>query len=352
MRAAVFKSPDRKLAIEQVEDPAPGPDELVLKVKACGICGSDLHMTEVCDTSGGMKPLPPGAVLGHEFCGEVVAVGKEARGAWREGERVTALPYIACGRCAACLTGHGHRCAQVRTAGMGSLKGGYAEYVVVGRHETLRLGAGVSWQDGALVEPLAVGLHAAEAARLRPGETVLIVGGGPVGLAVAIWCRHFGARHVVVSDLSPARVALAARCGATAAIDASRDDVVAAFKRIAGGRPDVVFDCVGVPGSQQLAMDYAPMNGRIVVAGVCMQPDRIIPVKAVTKELQVNYVYCYRKQDFALTIELLDRGVIDASAMVTDRVGFDRFPDAFDNLRRDKLQCKVLLEPEFALAAG
>lgn len=346
MRAAVFKAVDRKLQVETVDDPVPGPEELVIRVKACGICGSDLHMTEVCDTTGGMKPLPAGAVLGHEFCGEIVEVGRDAGPQWRVGQHVTALPYIGCGRCAACLSGQGHRCAQARFTGMGAnLSGGYAEYARIGIHETLALPDGVSWQAGAQVEPLAVGLHAVEAAHLKPGDAVLVVGAGPVGLAVALWCAHFGMRRVVVSDLAPARLALAERCGATDIVDAGRENVVERFKRVAGLRPDVVFDCVGVPGSQQLAMDYAPANGRIVVVGVCMQPDRIVPVKAITKELQVNYVYMYRKQDFALTIELLDRGRIDASAMITDRVGFDRFPDAFDGLRRDKTQCKVLLEP-------
>ncbi len=345
MRAAVFKAPGEKLAIETVPDPRPGPDDMILKVMACGICGSDLHMSEICDAAGGMKPLPSGAVMGHEFCGEIVELGASAKGKWKVGQRVTAQPFIGCGACLACLEGRGYRCASVQYLGMGSWTGGYAEYVRVGGGETLALPDGVSWEAGAMVEPLAVGLHAVEAANLRPGDAVLIVGSGPVGLSVALWCRQFGARHVVISDLAPERLALAARCGATDGIDARKENVVERFKRIAGVRPDVVFDCVGVPGSQQLAMDYAPSNGRIVVAGVCMQPDRIVPVKAITKELTVSYVYMYGRKDFALAIEMLDSGRIDASAMLTDEVGFDRFPAAFDALRTDKRQCKVMLRP-------
>ena len=348
MRAAVFTAPGRKLAIAEVADPRPGPDEMVLRVRACGICGSDLHMSEVHDASGGMKPLPAGAVMGHEFCGEIVELGGNARGKWRVGQRATALPLIGCGACAACLTGIAHRCAQVQYAGMGGMTGAYADYVRVASQETLALPDGVSWEAGAMVEPLAVGLHAVEAARLQPGDAVLVVGAGPVGLAVALWCRQFGARHAIVSDLAPERLALAARCGATDAIDAGRENVVERFKRSAGSRPDVVFDCVGVPGSQQLAMDYAPTNGRIVVAGVCMQPDRILPVKAVTKELTVSYVYMYGRKDFALAIEMIDRGRIDPAAMLTGQVGFAGFPDAFDRLRTDKAQCKVLLRPDLA----
>jgi 2-desacetyl-2-hydroxyethyl bacteriochlorophyllide A dehydrogenase len=345
MRAAVFQAPGRKLTIATVADPKPGPDDLILQVKACGICGSDLHMSEVCDTAGGMKPLPAGAVMGHEFCGEIAELGSNAKGKWKIGQRVTALPFFGCGVCVACLSGQGHRCASVNYVGMGSITGGYAEYVRVGGLETLALPDGVSWEAGAMVEPLAVGLHAVEAAHLKPGDAVLIVGAGPVGLSVALWCRQFGVRHVIVSDLAPERLALAARCGATDGIDARNENVVERFKRVTGVRPDVVFDCVGVPGSQQLAMDYAPANGRIVVVGVCMQPDRIVPVKAITKELTVAYVYMYGRKDFALAIDLLDRGRLDASAMVTGRVGFDGFSAAFDSLRSDKSQCKVLLLP-------
>ncbi len=345
MRAAVFQRVGQPLTVRTVPDPEPGPSELVLAVRDCGICGSDLHATEVTDTSGGMPLLPAGTIMGHEFSGEVVAVGSAVAGRFKLGDRVTSLPYIACGVCAACLTGQGHRCSAAVPGGFGKLAGAYAEYVRVGVHETLPLPPEVDWRTGALVEPLAVGLHAVGAARLRPGEAVLVVGAGPIGLAVTLWCRFFGAGHVIVSDLSSERAEQSPRMGATGLIHAGREDVVAAFKRQAGRRPDVVFDCVGLPGSQQLAMDYAPANGRIVVAGVCMQPDRIFPVKAITKELEVRYVYAYGKPDFAFTIEMLARSRLDAAAMLSDTVGFDRFPAAFEALRTDKRKIKVMLEP-------
>ena len=345
MRAAVFRGVGKPLAIEVVSDPEPGPAELILAVRDCGICGSDLHATEVTDGSGGMRPLSPGTIMGHEFSGEVVAVGAAVAGRFKTGDRVTALPYIACGSCAACLTGQGHRCPAVVSGGFGKIPGAYAEYVRAGVHETLLLPPEVDWRAGALVEPLAVGLHTVDRAGLRPGEAVLVVGAGPIGLATSLWCRFFGTGHVIVSDLSRERADRAARLGATGVIHAGSEDVTAAFKRECGRRPDVVFDCVGVPGSQQLAMDYAPTNGRVVVAGVCMHPDRILPVKAVTKELDVRYVFAYGKRDFEITIDMLARGRIDASAMLGETVGFDAFPAAFESLRTDKSRVKVMLEP-------
>lgn len=345
MRAVVFQRAEAALVIEQVSDPQAGADDLVIAVKYCGICGSDLHMADVHSFASGMPPLPAGAVMGHEFSGEVLEVGRTAARRWKVGERVTALPYIGCGSCQPCLSGRGYRCATVRYAGLGDLPGAYAEYMRIGAHEALRLPDGVDWQHGALVEPLAVGLHAVNAARIALGERVLILGAGPIGLAAALWSRQAGARHVVVCDKVPARLALAARMGATATIDAGVEDVVGAIKRAAGGRPDVVLECIGIPGAQQLAMDYAPAGGRIVIVGVCMAPDTIRPVKAISKELQINYVFMYHKRDFEITIDLLDRGLIDPSPLLTRTVSFAEFPSAFAALKTDKTACKVLFEP-------
>jgi (R,R)-butanediol dehydrogenase/meso-butanediol dehydrogenase/diacetyl reductase len=344
MRAAVFHRPGAPLTIEQVPDPRVSQGDLVIAVRRCGICGSDLHMADMHGPDTGMAPLPPGTVMGHEFAGEVMEVGRDA-GDFKVGDRVTAMPYIACGQCAACLTGYGYRCARACYSALGQAHGAYAEYMRLGAAETLRLPDGVDDARGAFVEPFAVGLHGINAARLAPGDRVLIMGGGPVGLACTAWARHFGARDVIVSDFSVERRAMAEKLGATATVDPGSESVPAACKRYAGQRPDVVIECVGVPGTQQLAMDYAPMGGRIVVLGVCMAPDRIHPVKAVTKELQINYAYMYSRREFELTVDALDRGRIDPTPMLTRTVGFAAFADAFEGLKTDKTACKVMLDP-------
>ncbi|WP_416897182.1 MAG: alcohol dehydrogenase catalytic domain-containing protein [Minwuia sp.] len=348
MRAAIFRKPGQRLELGSIDDPTPGPGELVLKVEACGICGSDLHISDNHDGSGGMPPLKPDSVMGHEFCGEIVAIGSGVDNGLKEGMRVASLPTIGCGRCAPCLTGDVKRCRDARGIGLGDVPGGYAQYVRVGAAESLRLPEHFGKGDGALIEPLAVGLRAAVRARLQPGEHALIAGAGPVGLATAIWCRHFGARHVVVSDLNANRAETAARFGATEAIDASKENVIERYKQVAGARPDIVFDCVGVPGSMQLAIDYAGFDSRVVIVGVCMHEDRIMPVKPVTKELDLIFAYCYLRQEFGLCIDMLDQGRIEASGLITDRVGFDGFADAFEALKTPNTQVKVLLEPDRA----
>ena len=344
MKAAVFKAIGTPLVIEDVPDPEPGPTDLILKVKACGICGTDLHWSE--NTHPGWRVLHPSAVMGHEFAGEVVEAGRELRGQWQAGDRVCAQPFIGCGRCAACLAGRGFRCEEVTARASLGLTGAYAEFTRIGASETLRLPEAVTFRDGALVEPLAVGLNAVNKARLEAGDTVLIIGAGPVGMSVALWCRFFGARHVIVSDLVRTRAERAAKFGATSVIDASREDVASRVEQISGGAPQVVFDCVGVPGTLQLAIDYAPNDSRVVVVGLCMAADTFSPAVAITKALEITFTFVYRKRDFEIVLDLLGNQRIDVSGMVTDGVGFDAFPSVFEELKKPSNQIKVMLEPD------
>jgi len=339
MQAAVFHGIGKALTIEERPDPKPGPGELVLQVKSCGICGSDLHAATL------PPGLPAGTVMGHEFSGEVVEVGSDLKALWKPGDRACALPCIGCGKCRACLDGDIILCPTLRTTGLGQIPGAYSQYVLTGAAESLRLPAGVSFREGALVEPLAVGLHAVNMARLAPGERVMVIGAGPIGLAVTAWARFFGARAVVVNEKAPGRIALAQRFGATAVADVSKEDPVTVFQREAGGPPDVIFECVGIPGLLQQCIGMARARGRVVVVGVCMQPDMIFPVMAVIKEVEVRFVVAYHRRDFELAIEMLDTGRIQARDMVTDVVGLDAFPSAFEALKMPTHQCKVILEP-------
>lgn len=339
MKAAVLREARKPLQIEEVPDPTPGPAELVVKVESCGVCGSDLHVSDL------PGALPAGTVMGHEFSGVVVEVGSEAAARFRVGERVCALPFIGCGRCAACLSGDASQCPALQTTGLGQVPGAYAEYVRVGQHEALRLPEEVGHRQGAMVEPLAVGLHAVEKAQLAPGARVLVIGGGPIGLTVALWSRFFGARAVVMSEKAAGRRELAGRFGATDALDPNREEIGPAFAKAAGGPPDVIFECVGVKGLLQQCMILAPNRGRVVVVGVCVEPDTILPAIGVVKELDLRFVVAYHKRDFELTLSLLAQGRISSDAMVSDVVRLAQLPAAFEALKHPTTQCKVMLEP-------
>ncbi|MCE2391404.1 MAG: alcohol dehydrogenase catalytic domain-containing protein [Proteobacteria bacterium] len=334
----MFRGPGEPLSIERVPDPSPEPGDLVLRVQGCGICGSDLHMSE--------QRMPPGMVMGHEYAGEVVEVGPEAAaGGWRTGERVCALPLAGCGRCVHCHAGNVHFCQAARSFGLGQAAGGYAEYVLAGAAESFRLPEALDGVQGALVEPLAVGLHIVGAARLRAGDNVLVIGAGPVGVAATLWARHFGAREIGVSDPVAGRRELAGRQGATFEIDPGSQEVLPAFEARAGGPPSVILECVGVPGMIQAAFDAAPPQGRVVIAGVCIERDSILPLGAVAKELSVRFAAYYNKTDFAYALDMLASGRVDPSGLITDVIGLAELPAAFESLRRPTSQCKVVVDP-------
>jgi 2-desacetyl-2-hydroxyethyl bacteriochlorophyllide A dehydrogenase len=342
VRAAVFREMSKPLVIETLSDPEPGPTDIILKVKNCGICGSDLHMTE----STSIMPLAPGSVMGHEFAGEVVSVGKAVAHLWKSGDRVAGFPFICCGDHTPCLNfaaGKPGICGKGIAVGLGQSHGAYAEYVKIGAASGFKLPDSVSFREGAMVEPLAVGLHAVDMAKMPRGATVLVVGAGPVGLATILWAKFLGARHVIVSEKAEVRKAMAARFGATDAIDPAMP-LTSQVEAIAGQGPDVIFECVGAPGLINQTMMEAPRGARIVIAGVCQQPDTFMPLMGIMKELELQFVLGYRRADFDYVIAMIASDRVDVAPMITDVIDLDALPAAFEALRKPSHQCKVMLE--------
>jgi 2-desacetyl-2-hydroxyethyl bacteriochlorophyllide A dehydrogenase len=335
MKAAVFKEVGKPMVIEDVADPTPGDDQLVIKVGYCGICGTDLHSTRE-----GAATVACGSILGHEFVGEVVEVGKSLKNQWGKDDRVCSLPFLSCGKCVQCVTGRPFECAELKCTGL-DVPGGFAEYVTTGALETIKLPDQLEMEKAAVIEPLAVGLHAVRIAGMQAGQRVLITGGGPVGLAVALWARFMGARDVVVSEFAEKRKELATQLGATAVIDPSQD-LAEQYTTATGGLPDMIFECVGAPGLIQQAVEMAPRHCKIVGVGVCEQPDTFMPFLALVKELQMQFAIAYTRDDFETVIAMLAQGRIDASAMVTDIIDLEDMPAAFEALRTPSSQCKLL----------
>ena len=340
MKAAVFKEVGTPLVVENVPDPEPDPRGLVMKVAYCGVCGTDLHATRE-----GLTTACCGQILGHEYVGEIAEVGAQAEGDWQIGDKVCALPFIACGHCLPCAAGRFFECQDKKVAGVDA-PGGYAEFVATGAQETIRLPDGLDLESAALVEPLAVGIHAVRVANLKAGSRVMIIGAGPIGLTVALWARFFGAREVVVSELAASRADLAVKMGATRVIrpdpSGGAEQLLQQFIDVAGGPPEVIFECVGAPGLLQQCIEMAPQRGQIVPVGVCEQPDNIMPFFGLIKELQIQFAIAYTRDDFDTCLAMLAENRIDVSAMVTAIVGLDELPEAFEALRTPSHQCKVL----------
>ena len=335
MRCVVVTGP-RSLGVETIPDPTPGPGELVLRVGACGICGSDLHAHQ-------LGLVPRGSVMGHEFAGEVM----ESAHGWKAGDRACALPALSCGHCERCLSGLGVFCTHgMKGIGLGQAPGAYAQYVSVSAHHVVRLPAGVNARHGALVEPLAVGLHAVNVAALRSAENVLVLGAGPIGLASLVWARHFGARSVIVCEKSPGRRAMAAALGASAVVDpADGSSLLGALQQLAPLGVDVVFEAVGLPGLISSALQAVKFRGRVVVVGVCMQQDSFMPFAGIAKEASLHFVLAYEKRDFEYTVDMLEQGRIAPAPMITDVVPLEGVAAAFDALEHPTTQSKVMVVP-------
>jgi (R,R)-butanediol dehydrogenase/meso-butanediol dehydrogenase/diacetyl reductase len=332
MLAAVLKEAGR-LAVEEVPTPEPEAGELLVRVRDCGICGSDLHAAAM---------LPPGTVMGHEFSGEVAALGSGVRD-WSVGERVVSLPFMTCGRCASCRAGDGIHCLEIRSIGLGQLPGAYAEYVRVQPANCLRLPDALDFRTGALVEPLAVALRGVRMAPVGSGTACLVLGAGPIGLTTLLWCKSLGAT-VVVSDPSEGRAALASRLGAAASVRPTHENPVSRVQAVAGREPEVVFECVGVRGTLGEAIGFAALHGTVVVLGVCMGADEIYPGIGVMKELTVRFALGYSQSEFAEALDALRHERLAVAPLVTDVVGIEDAPRAFEALGRPASQGKVLIE--------
>ena len=338
MRAAIFDGAGIPLRIDRVEDPAPAADEVVLRVAACGICGSDLHITE--------DPAPfgigPGFVLGHEFAGEVVALGAEVTDL-ALGDRVAVVPMRGCGHCETCRRGDPARCAQMVLIG-----GGYAEYVRVAARQCHRLPDEVALEDGALAEPVSVALHCVVRSGMKPGDRVAILGAGPIGLLVAFWARRLGAARVVVADLHSHQQERALALGATG-FALSGPGLSENLADLCGGAPDIVFECVGKRGLIAAAVDAVRLQGRVVGVGLCVGGDQWDPFVALSKEIDLVFsVFFHQRNEFGVALDALRGGPFAPQALVTERIDLSPVPQIFESLRRRTTQCKVLITPEFA----
>ena len=327
MRAAVIGA-DGAFHVETLDDPTPGPGELVLRVTGCGICGSDLKARPA---------MPAGTVMGHELSGEVVAIGSGVTGAWREGTPAAVLPVFSCGACDWCRAGDVAHCTQAALMGLGGCPGGFAELVRARADLAFALPSDLPSAWGPLVEPFAGGQHAARVAEIERGDDVLVIGAGPVGLTTAWWARDLGAATVTVSDPVATRRDAAAGFGATATVDPSTDSV--------GGPYDVVIECVGKPGILDTCAAAARTKGRIVVAGVCAEPDPFLPLVALLKELTVRFSVYYRPDEFRAAVDAFATGRVDPTPLVTRTVGFGELDLAFDSLVTSPTDLKILVDP-------
>ena len=333
MRAAVVR--DRRLIAAEVPLPEPGPGEVLVRTLACGICGSDLHALKHMDRFAAAYVRADGTpivdfgrdvVMGHEFCAEIVEHGPGTTRGLKTGTRVCSVPVL--------LRPPGRQ-----TIGYSNEHpGGYAEFMRLNESLLLEVPNGLSTAVAALTEPMAVGLHAVNKAQPAAGDRALVVGCGPVGLAVIAALRLRGVQPITAVDFSPRRRELALAMGADRVIDPSPS--IDEWRTAS-----LVFECVGVPGVIDQIMGSVTRGTRIVIVGVCMEPDTILPLRGISKELLLQFVLGYDEAEFAATLRALAEGALPTHGLVTGTVGLDGVAGAFEELASPARHVKILVEP-------
>ncbi|MFZ2178955.1 MAG: zinc-binding dehydrogenase [Rhodococcus sp. (in: high G+C Gram-positive bacteria)] len=370
-----------ELSVREVNTPEPGPGQILIKVLRTGICGSDLHATKDASElnalmleSGYTTAILPDqeVILGHEFLGEVVSYGPKTRGRWAAGTTVTALPILHT-EVGMHLTGFDIHAA-----------GGYAEYTLVEEALTFPVPDGVSLDKAAFTEPLTVARHAVRRSGISKKRPAVVIGCGPIGLAMILMLKAAGVTTVIASDLSPGRRNLATQCGADAVVDpkvqspwdtltlkdpvnstpellAFALEMTKAVRRIPlasvekiffgadrlGQSPSgpVVFECAGVPGIIDHIIANAPLRSLVTVVGMCTEVDKFRPAVALSKEIDLRFVFGYDPAEFSQTLGMIASGKVDPSPLHTATVGLDGVAQAFNDLGDPERHAKILIDP-------
>ncbi len=369
------------LAVADLPEPQPGPGQVVLNVLRAGICGSDLHARHHADEQAdvlaeagydGFGRASQRVVFGHEFSGEVAAYGPGCRKKLATGSLVVAFPLVRAGQ-------------EIHAIGLSAAApGAYAEQVVVEESLMLAVPNGLNADLAALTEPLAIGWHAVQRSEIAKKDVAVVIGCGPVGLAVICMLKARGVRTVVASDLSAARRALATSCGADVVVDPREQSPFAGSEArghltsipvkaklgldtmdkltrlpvpwhhvwraadavgVTAPKRPVIFECVGVPGILDGIITGAPLSSRVVVAGVCMTPDTIRPVMAINKEIDLRFVVGSTPLEFRDTLHMIADGKVNPAPIITGAVGLTGVDNAFTALADPDVHAKILIDP-------
>lgn len=380
MKAVVCQNTE--LSVADLPDPVPGKGQVLVRVERCGICGSDLHFRHHGDHmkdllakvgAGGIVPSSQQPfVFGHEVCCEVLDFGPGCERKIKVGTRVVAQPMVRVGD-------------EIHIAGLSPVAtGGYAERMVLEETALVLVPNGLSSGMAALTEPMAVAWHAVRRSEIARKDVAIVIGCGPVGLAVICILKARGVATVVASDFAPGRRALAQRCGADIVIDPREGSPFAErpneefvrdlpmllelslgtreklgklpvpwhvawrlAERLGAAAPKrpVIFECVGVPGIVQQIIDGAPLMSRVVVAGVCMQIDRFEPALAIHKEIDLRFVFAHSPLEYRDTLHMIADGKVNCGPMITGVVGLNGVANAFDALKDPERHAKIMIDP-------
>lgn len=328
MRVAVFHGAGKPITIEEVADDPLEPEDVRIEVGHCGICGSDVSMT-----SGSAFDYAAGMRLGHETAGTVIEVGRAVT-RFRVGDRVAVIPRGFCGQCLPCREGRVLFC-ESGPAHMG----GFGERMVVRESAAFAFPATVTMAEGALVEPIACGRKAMRMARLERRASVLVLGGGSMGMAAVFWARQMGAGRIVAATRTSARHETLCAIGADSAV------TVDALDAVLPDPPDIVVEAIGRPGALPEAIARARAGGAVVSLGMCPAADPVVPAALAFRDVSLHFPVSYAPEDFVATIRAFDAARIRPGVMVDRVLPLDALPRVIADMRSTHAQGKVQIAP-------
>ncbi|NNN20919.1 MAG: zinc-binding dehydrogenase [Acidimicrobiales bacterium] len=345
MRAAVLRN--SKLLVDDFEDLHPTSSQILVKPLACGICGSDLHFVnhgqELLDQGKLLEASLSGpsqmdltldndVFMGHEFACEVIEQGPDATGL-KEGDIVVSVPVLI----------SGSKISQL--AYSNEFPGGFSDQMLLSAPLAIKVPDSLSPLEAAMCEPLAVGVHAVGISGADASFGAVVLGCGPVGLAVISAAKASGIHPILASDYSPLRRELAVKMGADEVVDPSEESIFGRWRKLAPSRRVAVFEAVGIPGMIDSAMKEAPLGTRIVVVGVSLKKKNIMPFAGIAKELEIRFAFAYMPHEFANSLNLLAEGKVNMAEAITKSVTLDELPGAFSDLASPMELGKLIVTP-------
>jgi 2-desacetyl-2-hydroxyethyl bacteriochlorophyllide A dehydrogenase len=344
MKAAILRA--GQMVVEDIDDLSPGPGQVLVEPIACGICGSDLHTVDhahelvASGVAAGVESFTAGfdpdqdLVMGHELSCRVTGVGSGVTQI-AEGDEFAAMPFLKTPD-GPVVPGYNNR-----------FPGGYSSQMLLSPNALLPIPNGLDPNLAALTEPMAVGLHAVNQSSITPERIALVVGAGPVGLAIIAALSASGIEAIIAADFSPTRRLVAEQMGAHQVVDPATDSIVDAWRAAGDGvTPPVIYEAVGIPGIIDQLMAQAPPYSEILVAGLCIPPDNFRPSIGIYKHLSLRFVLGWSPEEFAGSLHNLADGRIDGSKLVTGHVGLDDVPQAFRDLADPEQHVKILVRPD------
>lgn len=328
MKAVKLTGP-KQLELVEINAPKPDGENVIIKISACGICGSDLHYWQDGRGMGGVPDL----IMGHEFAGVVVDPGN--RHDLQAGDRATALPLDPCGVCAACMAGYMNICLKSlkRKIPGNNSDGAFAEFLKIRSDMVRKLPDSVNDIEGAMVEPAAVALHAVRTSGIRPGDAVMISGGGPIGLLCAAWAKINGVAYIAITEINEFRMRFAEQNGnADDVFNAADPDFATQVRKKTGGGFDVVIETSAADAGINLALMMLKPRGRLILAGISAKPQAVLTIVAAAREITQKSVMAYFPEEFDTAIDYIAEKRIDVEKLVTGTAELTGLGDAFERL--------------------